>query len=73
MFPLGNFFAKGVTLKMGQCPAHSYVGPILDLIKKGQFDATDIITHRLSLRDGPKGYSLFDHKEDGCIKVVLKP
>ncbi len=73
MFPLGNFFAKGAILKMGQCPAHSYVEPILDLIRKGQFDATDIITHRLSLSDGPKGYSLFDHKEDGCIKVVLKP
>jgi S-(hydroxymethyl)glutathione dehydrogenase/alcohol dehydrogenase len=73
MFPLGNFFAKGVTLRMGQAPAQAYVKPIMELIQQGKIDATDIITHQLSLSDGPTGYALFDHKEDGCIKVVLKP
>lgn len=72
-FPLGNFFSRNVTLKMGQCPAHAYIKPILELIKKGEFDATDIITHKLSLDEGSKGYSIFDNKEDGCIKVILKP
>ena len=28
---------------MGQCPAYSYVYPISDLIKKGKFDATNMI------------------------------
>lgn len=73
MFPLGNFFARNITLKMGQCPAQRYVQPILELIEQGAFDATDIITHRLSLSQGAQGYSLFDNKQDGCIKVVLKP
>ncbi len=73
LFPLGNFFAKGVTLKMGQCPAQKYVKPILELIQQGKFDATDIITHRLSLDEGKHGYTIFDEKEDNCIKVVLKP
>lgn len=73
MFPLGNFFARNITLKMGQCPAQRYVKPILELIETGKFDATDIITHRLSLSEGNRGYSLFDNKEDGCIKVILKP
>lgn len=73
LFPLGNFFAKGVTLKMGQCPAQRYVKPILELIEEGKFDASDIITHRLRLSEGAKGYELFDQKEDGCIKVILKP
>jgi len=58
---------------MGQCPAQEYIKPILELIKKGEFDATDIITHTLKLDEGSKGYSIFDNKEDGCIKVVLKP
>lgn len=73
MFPLGNFFSRNITLKMGQCPAQRYVKPILELIKKGKFDATDIITHRLPLDEGKRAYSIFDEKEDGCIKVVLKP
>jgi len=73
MFPLGDFFSRNITLTMGQCPAHSYVDPILKLIKEGKFDATDIITHKLSLDKGEHAYRIFDKKEDDCIKVILKP
>ncbi|AGA70336.1 theronine dehydrogenase-like Zn-dependent dehydrogenase [Desulfitobacterium dichloroeliminans LMG P-21439] len=73
LFPLGDFFSRNITLKMGQCPAHSYVDRILDHIKTGRFDATDIITHRLSLDKGEHAYEIFDEKKDNCIKVVLKP
>ena len=73
MFPLGDFYSRNITLKMGQCPAHAYVGRILELIKTGKFDATDIITHRLSLNQGKHAYEIFDKKEDNCIKVILKP
>jgi len=73
MFPLGDFFARNITLRMGQCPVHSYVEPILDLIKRGKIDATDIITHTLPLDLGEYGYEIFDAKIDNCIKVVLKP
>lgn len=72
-FPLGDFFARNITLKMGQCPAHSYVKPIMELIQKGKFDPTDIITHRLPLEQGAHAYQIFDKKEDDCIKVILKP
>lgn len=73
MFPLGDFFSRGVTLKMGQCPAQAYIPTIFGLIQKGDFSAADIITHRLSLEDAVKGYELFDKKQDNCIKVILKP
>jgi S-(hydroxymethyl)glutathione dehydrogenase / alcohol dehydrogenase len=73
MFPFGDFFSRNITLKMGQCPAHSYVDPILKLIQKGEFDPTDIITHRIPLDKGSYGYEIFDKKEDECIKVILKP
>jgi S-(hydroxymethyl)glutathione dehydrogenase/alcohol dehydrogenase len=72
-FPLGDFFSRNITLKMGQCPAQAYVEPILKLIKENKFDATDIITHKLSLDDGKHAYEIFDKKEDNCIKVILKP
>lgn len=72
-FPLGNFFTRNITLKMGQCPATRYVEPILEMIKKGEIDATDIITHKLSLEEGRHAYEIFDAKEDECIKVILKP
>lgn len=72
-FPLGNFFSRNITLKMGQCPAQRYVKPLLDLIRQGKFDAADIITHTMKLDEGKSAYSIFDNKEDSCIKVVLKP
>ena len=70
---VGNFFTRNITLKMGQCPATRYVEPILEKIKSGEFDATDIITHKLSLEEGRHAYEIFDKKEDNCIKVILKP
>ncbi|HHV12993.1 MAG TPA: glutathione-dependent formaldehyde dehydrogenase [Clostridiales bacterium] len=73
LFPFGDFFSRNITLKMGQCPAHAYVDPILKLIQKGEFDATDIITHKIPLEKGSYGYEIFDKKEDECIKVILKP
>lgn len=48
-FPLGNFFSKNISLKIGQCPATLYVDLMLEKIQKGENDATDIITHKLSL------------------------
>ena len=73
LFPLGNFFSRNITLKMGQCPAQAYTKTILKYIQEGRIDATDIITHKLSLDKGSYAYSIFDAKEDNCIKVVLKP
>lgn len=73
MFPLGDFFSRNVTLKMGQCPVHTYVEPILKLIQEGKFDPTDIITHTLPLSEGEHAYKIFDKKKDNCIKVILKP
>ncbi|MDF2615148.1 MAG: glutathione-dependent formaldehyde dehydrogenase [Clostridia bacterium] len=73
MFPLGDFFARNITLKMGQCPVHSYVPTILELIKENKIDPTDIITHKLPLDKGEYAYEIFDAKKDDCIKVILKP
>ncbi len=73
MFPLGDFFAKNITLKMGQCPVQVYVDLILKMIKEKKYDPTDIITHILTLDQGSHAYEIFDKKEDNCIKVILKP
>ncbi|WP_367666377.1 hypothetical protein [Clostridium sp.] len=58
---------------MGQCPAYSYIDPILNLINSGKFDVVDIIPHKLSIDKGEYVYKIFDGKDDKCIKVILKP
>jgi threonine dehydrogenase-like Zn-dependent dehydrogenase len=72
-FPFGAAFGKGLTFKMGQTHVHKYFAPLLDEIQIGSIDPSFVITHRLSLDDAPKGYETFKNKEEGCIKVVLKP
>ncbi len=72
-FPLGDFFARNVTLKMGQCPVHAYVEPAMEMVMAEKLDPTDIITHVLPLDEAEHGYEIFDAKRDNCIKVVLKP
>ncbi|RLL45435.1 glutathione-dependent formaldehyde dehydrogenase [Oceanobacillus piezotolerans] len=73
MFPLGPFFARNITLKMGQAPARAYMPELYQQIVQEKFDPTDIITHTLPLHEAEKGYNLFQKKKDNCIKVVLKP
>jgi threonine dehydrogenase-like Zn-dependent dehydrogenase len=71
--PLGAAFAKGLTLKLGQTHVHRYLPRLLQHIEQGDIDPSFVITHRLSLEDAAQGYDVFSRKEDGCIKIVLKP
>ena len=71
--PMGAAFNKGLTLKMGQTHVQKYLKPLLDRIQNGDIDPSFIITHRMNLEDAPEGYSKFKHKQDNCIKIVLKP
>ncbi|GAC1390311.1 MAG: zinc-dependent alcohol dehydrogenase [Ktedonobacteraceae bacterium] len=71
--PFGAAFAKGLTFKMGQTHVHKYLHPLLERIQKGEIDPSFVITHTMKLDDAPYGYDIFKHKDDNCIKVVLKP
>ncbi len=71
--PFGAAFGKGLTFKMGQTHVQRYLPHLLDLISTGKIDPSFVITHVLPLSEAPAAYELFKQKEDGCIKVVLKP
>lgn len=72
-FPLGQIFDKGLTIRAGQALAQVYVPEILRLIEEGQLQADDIITHRLTLDEAPRGFELFNDKKEDCVKVVMRP
>ena len=46
---------------------------LLEKIQAREIDPSFVITHKLKLADGPAAYKTFRDKQDGCIKVVLKP
>jgi threonine dehydrogenase-like Zn-dependent dehydrogenase len=72
-FPTGAFMNKGLQLRAGQCPVHRYLKPLYKHIQKGDIDPSFVITHRMELGKAPDGYETFKHKQDECVKVVLKP
>jgi threonine dehydrogenase-like Zn-dependent dehydrogenase len=71
--PFGASMNKGLTWKMGQTHVNRWTDDLLKRIQEGQIDPSFVITHTVSLEDGPAMYKTFRDKEDGCIKVVLKP
>jgi len=71
--PFGASMNKGLTWRMGQTHVNRWTDDLLRRIQQGQIDPSFVITHTVSLDEGPRMYKTFRDKEDGCIKVVLKP
>jgi threonine dehydrogenase-like Zn-dependent dehydrogenase len=72
-FPMGSVMNRSLTIKTGQTHVQRYLQPLLEKIRNGEIDPSFIVTHQMPLDDAPKGYEMFKHKQDECIKVVLKP
>jgi threonine dehydrogenase-like Zn-dependent dehydrogenase len=71
--PFGAFMNKGLTMRTGQTHVNRWSDDLLHRIEEGQIDPSFVITHTVGLEDGPAMYKTFRDKEDGCVKVVLKP
>jgi len=75
MLPMKTMFDKQVSLRMGQCNVKSWIDDLLPLVEdpSDPLGVTDLVTHTVSIDEAPALYETFQKKEDGCIKVVLKP
>jgi threonine dehydrogenase-like Zn-dependent dehydrogenase len=71
--PMGSAINRGLTFRMAQTPVQRYLPKLMKHIEDGDIDPSFVITHRGSLEEGPGLYQKFRDKEDGCVKVVLKP
>jgi threonine dehydrogenase-like Zn-dependent dehydrogenase len=72
-FPLGSVMNRSLTIKTGQTHVQRYLEPLLGRVEAGDIDPSFVISHRLNLEEAPEAYKIFNEKQDGCIKVVLKP
>ncbi len=72
-FPWHQIFDKGLTIRAGQAPAHTYIDELNKWVEEGKIRLDDIITHRLPLTEAAYAYDIFNRKEDNCVKVILKP
>jgi len=71
--PFGALMQKGLTVRTGQTHVNRWTDDLLRMIQDGTIDPSFVITHTMPLEDGPAMYKTFREKEDGCVKVVLKP
>ncbi len=73
--PMMDLFDKGLTLRMGQCHVKRWTDELFDIVSREEdvLGVETLATHRVSLEEAPEMYSVFQRKEDGCLKVVLTP
>lgn len=46
---------------------------LLEMVKRGRFDLTSLLTHGFSLNDIKEGYRIFGERLDGVLKVAIRP
>jgi threonine dehydrogenase-like Zn-dependent dehydrogenase len=70
-----QIFDKQLTLKMGQANVRRWTDEILPLVTDDAdpLGVEDLASHRLPLEEAPHAYEIFQKKQDGAIKIVLKP
>lgn len=73
VFLFGDIFEKGLTIRTGQTHVQAHLPALIENILLGELNPDIIISHRLRLEEAAEGYRIFDKKEDGCRKVILRP
>ena len=75
VFWTGFLVLEGFDFGVGML--HGVVGrdEIQKVLEQGDdvLDVEGLATHRLPLEEAPAAYEMFQKKQDGCVKVVLKP
>ena len=69
-----TLFDKQIQLRMGQANVKRWVPDIMPLLTdEDPLGVEQFATHRLPLSSAPDAYETFQKKQDGMVKVVLKP
>jgi hypothetical protein len=72
--PMMQIFDKQLQLRMGQANVKRWVDEIMPLLTDDDpLGVESFASHTLPLGDAPDAYAKFQAKEDGYIKVLLKP
>jgi threonine dehydrogenase-like Zn-dependent dehydrogenase len=73
--PMMDLFDKGLTLRMGQCHVKQWTDQLFEIASRDEDELglETLATHRVGLEEAPEMYSVFQKKQDECLKVVLTP
>jgi threonine dehydrogenase-like Zn-dependent dehydrogenase len=72
--PMLTIFDKQIQLRMGQANVKRWADDIMPLLTDDDpLGVESFATHRLPLDEAPRAYEIFQTKQDGAIKILLKP
>ncbi|MDO8212173.1 zinc-dependent alcohol dehydrogenase [Conexibacter sp. CPCC 206217] len=73
--PLLQLFDKQITIRQGQANVRRWIDDLMPLLSEDgdPLGVEQYATHHLPLDAAPHAYEIFQKKEDGCFKVVLRP
>jgi threonine dehydrogenase-like Zn-dependent dehydrogenase len=72
-FNIGTVMQRGIrVIGNGQAPVLKYWEELLEQIRDGKLDPTQMLSHRVRLEDMDKVYYKFDKKEDSMQKVYVE-
>jgi threonine dehydrogenase-like Zn-dependent dehydrogenase len=72
--PMLTMFDKQIQLRMGQANVRRWVDDILPLLTDDDPLGVDTFaTHSMPLSEAPRAYELFQKKQDGAVKILLRP
>ncbi|MEU7057662.1 zinc-dependent alcohol dehydrogenase [Streptomyces sp. NPDC046197] len=72
--PMLTLFDKQIQMRMGQANVRHWSDEILPyLTDEDPLGVDDFATHRLPLSEAPHAYDMFQHKQDGAIKILMSP
>jgi threonine dehydrogenase-like Zn-dependent dehydrogenase len=72
--PMLTLFDKQIQLRMGQANVKKWVDDIMPLLTDDDpLGVETFATHTLPLDEAPHGYDIFQKKQDGAVKIILKP
>ncbi|WP_226666567.1 alcohol dehydrogenase catalytic domain-containing protein [Metabacillus litoralis] len=72
-FPLGDLFARNISLKMGLAPAVHNMPTLYHLLQNDELNTKDVITHTFPLSEAEHAYRIFNRRKQKCLKIILKP
>jgi len=73
-FPMMTLFDKQVQIRMGQANVRRWTDDIMGLLTdEDPLGVDDFATHHVPLEQAPLAYEMFKKREDGAVKVLLKP
>lgn len=72
-FPIGMAMNKNLTINMGNCNHRKYIPKLVDLVRSGTVDPSEILTQVEPLTSVIDAFKAFDQRQPGWIKVELVP